>query len=816
MVAEAAHGDSVDTVWNGALNAFTATLSGDDVRRLRRDPNVTAIEPDSVVNLTTDQGGAPWGLDRVDQRALPLSTTYSYDTTGSGVNAYIVDSGIRSSHREFAGRIVRGMYVDFGDGTGIEDCNGHGTHVAGTIGGTTFGVAKGASLIPVKVFACSGNTTTSAVIAGLDWIISDHVAGVPAVANMSLGGQTSDALDAAVNAVIADGVTVVVAAGNASSDSCKFSPSRVTAAITVGASQVDDGVAAYSNFGPCNDLFAPGSSILSAWNTSDTASVMLSGTSMATPHVVGAVARLLQGSHLASPAQVWAALDAAATPNALSATYGGDPNKLLYLTAPRGTSAPSAPWAVAGVAGDEQVALTWQAPWFDDSLPIADYAVQLRATGAPWSTFADGASAMTGATVTGLVNATTYEFRVAAINAVGIGALSAQVSLTPSKDGASLALRAAFTALLPQRVFDTRPGEAQGAVQVHQLRYGGANVLSLRVTGVGGVPVGGVGAVSLNVTVADPVAAGFVTVYPCGQRPLASNLNYLAGQTVPNAVITPVSADGNICLYSSADTYILADINGWFATGAGLTPVTPTRLFDTRPGEAQGAVPVGQQPYGDLQVHITGVAGIPTSGVGAVSLNVTVVGPSDAGFVTVYPCGQRPLASNLNYLAGQTVPNAVITPVSADGNICLYSSAGAYLLADINGWFATGTGLTALMPARLFDTRPAQTQGAMVVDQQSYGDLQVHITGVAGIPTSGVAAVSLNVTVIGPSTAGFVTVYPCGQRPLTSNLNYTIGQTVPNAVITPVSADGNICLYSSATAYLLADINGWFASSPTA
>ena len=816
MVAEAAHGDSVDTVWNGALNAFTATLSGDDVRRLRRDPNVTAIEPDSVVNLTTDQGGAPWGLDRVDQRALPLSTTYSYDTTGSGVNAYIVDSGIRSSHREFAGRIVRGMYVDFGDGTGIEDCNGHGTHVAGTIGGTTFGVAKGASLIPVKVFACSGNTTTSAVIAGLDWIISDHVAGVPAVANMSLGGQTSDALDAAVNAVIADGVTVVVAAGNASSDSCKFSPSRVTAAITVGASQVDDGVAAYSNFGPCNDLFAPGSSILSAWNTSDTASVMLSGTSMATPHVVGAVARLLQGSHLASPAQVWAALDAAATPNALSATYGGDPNKLLYLTAPRGTSAPSAPWAVAGVAGDEQVALTWQAPWFDDSLPITDYAVQLRATGAPWSTFADGAFATTGATVTGLANATTYEFRVAAINGVGIGVLSAQVSLTPSKDGASLAPRAAFTALLPQRVFDTRPGEAQGAVQVHQLRYGGANVLSLRVTGVGGVPVGGVGAVSLNVTVVGPSDAGFVTVYPCGQRPLASNLNYLAGQTVPNAVITPVSADGNICLYSSADTYILADINGWFATGAGLTPVTPTRLFDTRPGEAQGAVPVGQQPYGDLQVHITGVAGIPTSGVGAVSLNVTVVGPSDAGFVTVYPCGQRPLASNLNYLAGQTVPNAVITPVSADGNICLYSSAGAYLLADINGWFATGTGLTALMPARLFDTRPAQTQGAMVVDQQSYGDLQVHITGVAGIPTSGVAAVSLNVTVIGPSTAGFVTVYPCGQRPLASNLNYTIGQTVPNAVITPVSADGNICLYSSATAYLLADINGWFASSPTA
>ena len=814
VVAEGANGDNVDTVWNQALSGFTATLSGDDVRRLRRDPNVTSIEPDSIVTLTSEQTGAPWGLDRVDQRALPLSTTYSYETNGSGVNVYIVDSGIRSSHREFTGRIVRGMYVDFGDATGIEDCNGHGTHVAGTIGGTTFGVAKGVSLIPVKVFACSGSTTTSAVIAGLDWIISDHAADVPAVVNMSLGGQPSAALDAAVNAVIADGVTVVVAAGNASSDSCTFSPSRVAAAITVGASQVDDGVAAYSNYGPCNDLFAPGSSILSAWSTTDTASMVLSGTSMATPHIAGAVARLLQGSHLASPAQVWAALDAAATPNALTATYGGDPNKLLYLAAPRGTSVPSAPWALAGAPGDQLVALTWQAPWSDDSLPIADYAVQVRATGAPWSTFADGTSAATGATVTNLINGTTYDFRVAAINAVGIGALGAQVSITPSNISVSLSPPAAFRALPPHRVFDTRPGEAQGAVPVHQLRYGGANVLTLRVAGVGGVPVSGVGAVSLNVTVVDPVDAGFVTVYPCGQRPLASNLNYTAGQTVPNAVITPVSADGNICLYSSADAYLLADINGWFPTGTGLTPVTPARLFDTRPGEAQGVVPVDQQPYGDLQVHISGVAGVPDSGVGGVSLNVTVVDPTEAGFVTVYPCGQRPLTSNLNYTAGQTVPNAVITPVSADGNICLYSSADAYLLADINGWFATGTGLTAVTPARLFDTRPEQTQGAMTVNQQPYGDLQVHITGVAGVPMSGVAAVSLNVTVVGPSEAGFVTVYPCGQRPLTSNLNYTAGQTVPNAVLTPVSADGDICLHSSATAYLLADINGWFATGP--
>ncbi len=227
-------------------------------------------------------------------------------------------------------------------------------------------------------------------------------------------------------------------------------------------------------------------------------------------------------------------------------------------------------------------------------------------------------------------------------------------------------------------------------------------------------------------------------------------------------------------------------------------------------------MPVDQQPYGDLRVHITGVAGVPSSGVGAVSLNVTVVDPSEAGFVTVYPCGQRPLTSNLNYTTGQTVANAVITPVSADGTICLYSSAGAHLLADINGWFATGTGLTPVTPARLFDTRPEQTQGAMTVSNQTYGGLRVHVTGVAGVPMAGVTAVSLNVTVVDPSESGFVTVYPCGERPLTSNLNFTTGQTVPNAVITPVSADGTICLYSSASTYLLADINGWFATSPAA
>ncbi len=721
VVGESAGGAGIGAVMTNALNGFVATLSGDDVRRLRGDPNVVAIERDTAISLTNDQPNPPWGLDRIDQAALPLSNTYTYGTTGSEVTAYIVDTGIRTTHSEFAGRIASGAFIDWGDGTGIEDCNGHGTHVAGIIGGTTYGVAKSVKLVPMKVFACSGTTTASSVIVGLDWVVKDHAAGVPAVVNMSLGGGFSSAFDAAVSAVIADGVTVVVAAGNESSNTCNYSPAHVPAAITVGATQVDDSVAVYSNYGSCIDLFAPGSNILSAWNTGDSASATLSGTSMATPHVTGTVARMLQARPSDSPAQVWAALDAASTIGVVQATRAGDPNELVYAGAT--TTAPSP-------------------------------------------------------------------------------------ALMP-RSGAG------FTALDPVRLFDTRPGQAQGVVPVEQMRFGGANLLTVRIPGVAGVPLSGVSAVSLNVTVVDPVGPGFLTVYRCGDRPPTSSLNFVAGQIVPNAVIAPLSADGDICLFSSVETHVLADINGWFSTGSGFTALNPTRVFDTRPDQAQGVVGVNRQAHADLRVKITGAAGVPMSGVDAVSLNVTVVDPVGPGFVTVYPCGDRPLTSSLNYVAGEITPNAVIAPVSPEGDVCFYSSVDADLLADVNGWFSDGPAFIALAPSRVFDTRADEAQGAVAVSQEYYGGanvLTVKIAGAAGVPTSGVGAVSLNVTVVDSVGSGFVTVYPCGNRPLASSLNYVTSEVAPNAVIAPVSPDGDICLYSSVDARLLADVNGWFAA----
>jgi aqualysin 1 len=325
-----AAGGQVDYVYESALLGFAGSFPEQAIFGLSHNPNVEYIEEDQVISLDATQSPATWGLDRIDQHNLPLNNTYTYNSTGAGVTAYIIDTGIRVSHNEFGGRASSGY--DFVDNdSNADDCNGHGTHVAGTVGGNTYGVAKGVSLVAVRVLNCSGSGSTSGVIAGIDWVTSHHTA--KAVANMSLGGNASNALDNAVRNSIAGGVVYAIAAGNSNRDACKFSPARTAEAITVGATTSSDARASYSNYGSCLDLFAPGSSITSAWNTSNTATNTISGTSMATPHVAGVAALYLAG-HSATPQQVRDAIVGAATANAVSGPGRNSPNRLLYSLIP--------------------------------------------------------------------------------------------------------------------------------------------------------------------------------------------------------------------------------------------------------------------------------------------------------------------------------------------------------------------------------------------------------------------------------------------------------------------------------------------------
>ncbi|NUQ13445.1 MAG: S8 family serine peptidase [Gemmatimonadaceae bacterium] len=319
-------GRSLDALPPGARVGTSSLRRRALILAVRGDNDVAYVEQVQEYSIDATQNNATWGLDRIDQANLPLNGTYSYTSTGSGVRAYIIDTGIRTSHNDFGGRASFG--VNYAGGSN-SDCNGHGTHVAGTVGGTTWGVAKAVRLIAVKVLNCSGSGTTTGVVSGINWVAANAIK--PAVANMSLGGGASTSIDNAVQNAINAGITFVVAAGNSNANACNYSPARAANAITVGATTSTDARASYSNYGTCVDIFAPGSSIRSAWHTSNSATNTISGTSMASPHVAGAVARYLQGNPTASPSTVTSAIINAATLNKVTNAGAGSPNRLLYV-----------------------------------------------------------------------------------------------------------------------------------------------------------------------------------------------------------------------------------------------------------------------------------------------------------------------------------------------------------------------------------------------------------------------------------------------------------------------------------------------------
>lgn len=726
-----AHGVSVKKTFNHALKAAVVTATPAQAADLAHSDRVASVDRDTPVHISDTQPNAPWGLDRTDQRTLPVSGSYTPPSSGTGVAVYVVDTGVLSTHQDFGGRVTAGYNaVNVGttgtdDGKGTSDCNGHGTHVSGIAAGSQYGMAKSATIVPVRVLDCSGGGYSSDVIVGLDWMVQDYQAhpGRPAVANLSLSGDPDANLDAAVQNAIDKGITVTLAAGNSSADACTRSPARVQAALTVAASDTTDHQAFFSNYGPCVDLYAPGVQITSDWNTSTTATAVLQGTSMAAPHVAGAATMLLAAHPSWSPAQVASSLTASATAGTIQSAGAGTPNRLLYVGPDDGNGAvmsaggfvARAPYraldtrngtgGINGAIGPGQtVSLTVTGRGGIPATGVSAVAMNVTVT-APTSAgfitaYAGGTAPPTTSNVNYGPGQTVPNFAVTPVATDGTVSFtnnsSGTVHLIADTSGYYLAgipvQVGTFKALdTPRRKLDTRYGTGgiNGPVGPGQ---------TIRVKLADGVDVlTGASAIAMNITATASTSAGVITAYAGGTTPpKTSNVNYGPAQTVPNFAIVPVASDGTVAFTNTSDgtVQLIADISGYVLGGAGprmpgafnvLAP--PQRQFDSRTGGS----PVG--PGQTITVQIAGQNNVPASGVSAAALNITVTEPTSSGFITAFPGGgTAPDTSNVNYGPGQTVPNFAITPVGADGTLRFTNNSNGtvQLIADTFGYFIAG------------------------------------------------------------------------------------------------------------------------------
>lgn len=666
--------------------------------------------PLAILAVTSLVPASTWGLDRID----PADS----DLNGAAVDVYVIDSGV-APHPELAGRLEPG--VDFVDDTrsgpadGTNDCNGHGTHVAGIVAGTDTGVAPNATIIPVRILDCAGSGSSNDVIAAADWIVEHHRNGEPAVANLSLIGPGADVLDDAAQRMIDDGITVVVAAGNLGVDACTMSPARLPDVITVAASDRNDERPDWSNDGPCVDIHAPGDRITSL--APDGGTSLRSGTSTASPHVAGVAALILASEPTSSPTQVADIIVDAAIP------------------------------AVSG-DGTDTTDLLLQIPRLIDSNVVTPLTrVAERSDGTRLVDTRSGVGGIApGPLVTG------------------------DVLVVPIGDGLDA--------------------------------HGAAAVLTTTVTG----------------TVTDPVG-GYLSLEPCNetQTPTrnVSTLNFTTGQTVANTAVVPVGDRGEVCVSVYGEAHVIVDLQRTLTVDDGFMPVEPFRLLDTRNGA--GGVPAMPISSGDeLRVPVAGVNGVPLSGVGAISANLTVTGtsaPATGGYLSVRPCGttQTPV-SNINFSNNETVANALIVDIGSEGTLCVTVYGTAHVLIDVNGWISDAGSIQPVRPSRLIDTRP--TIGTVGSPDGT------PVTVTIDLSTSPIYAASartaiVNLTVTGtwaPNTGGYVSVHPCEQPPTNSNLNFTSGDQRAVTLLAPLDDGGRTCVTVVGQTALILDLAGWISN----
>jgi subtilisin family serine protease len=440
----AKHDGAVARTYRTALRGFEVKATAARAARIAADPAVAYVEQNHTVRIQDTQNNPPsWGLDRIDQRNLPLSGSYTYPTTAPTVHAYIIDTGIRFSHSALGGRATSGF--DAIDGGSADDCNGHGTHVAGTVGSGAYGVAKAVQLVGVRVLNCSGSGTNAQVIGGIEWVTNNAIK--PAVANMSLGGGANSSIDTAVRNSINSGVTYAIAAGNGNQlgirqNACNYSPARVAEAITVGATQNNDAAASFSNFGTCVDILAPGVSITSSWSTNDTATNTISGTSMATPHVAGAAALVLAANPTWTPTQVRDFLVSNSTPNVVTNPGTGTPNRLLFVVqdgTPANDFSVSVSPASGSVAAGSSVATTVNTATTAGSAQSVSLSASGLPAGAsasfsPASVTSGGSSTLTISTTASVTNGT-YPITVTGTGASGTRTATYTLTVTGGSTG---------------------------------------------------------------------------------------------------------------------------------------------------------------------------------------------------------------------------------------------------------------------------------------------------------------------------------------------------------------------------------------------